>query len=64
MEMAFRGQAFWQRWAMQPRQACVTMMPSTGHSSQATGSTSTMFLVWLSPPSARRTRWLMMARSL
>ena len=64
MEIAFFGQALTQWCAMQPRHACVTMMPSTGHSSHAMGSTSTTFGSSGLPPSASFTRWLMIARSL
>ena len=64
MVMASFGQAFMQLWAMQPRQAWVTVMPSTGHSSQAMGSTSTTLGLRGLPPRASFTRWLMMARSL
>ena len=58
------GQAWTQRVARQPRQAGPTEISVTGHSSQATLSTSTTLGLERSPPMASFTRAPMMARSL
>ena len=43
MLIAPLGQLSMQRWARHPLQAAVTCIPSTGHSSQAIGSTPTTY---------------------
>ena len=58
------GHVFIQWCAIHPRQACVTSTPATGHSSHATGITSIILGLDLSPPIAIFNLSFITARSL